>query len=170
LWTSQANRLSKLRLQAVNGGNLDTFDMYVTDLTQSKTCSTTGITINSIGTPTQTLLMFEIGNYAGTVYTLPSFGFGGGTNVGVNYYGITYYGVSLYGIIDPCNSGYYNTWSMWNPNNSGYHNIGFSTVFTNIIWLVPDSNSCVRMNGFGRVDSQLRLVWRTSVSVIDWAI
>jgi hypothetical protein len=119
---------SDVESHALNGGNVDTFDIFETDITNYAACSSTNNYVSAVGTPTNALLIFEIGNtIGGRIYTLPSFGDAGG----VNDRGYTYYGGSIHDIIDPYNAGYYNTYSMWNPDNNGYHNIGISTVFQN---------------------------------------
>jgi len=110
-----------------SGGDVDQFNITVIDHTNWYACSVSYHN-GKVGTPNEGLLMFERGNtQTGFLYTLPEFGDANG----VNFEGQVYYGSSLHGIIDPYNAGYYETWSMWNPNNNGYHNIGFSTVFSN---------------------------------------
>jgi hypothetical protein len=114
--------------EAVTGGSIDLFDVYEYDLVSYKACSVNAYSNGEVSPPTQALYIFERGNTVlGTYYTVPSFD----SSNGVNFYGYTYYGGSYHGILDSYNAGVYNTWSMWNPDNNGYHNIGLSTVMTN---------------------------------------
>jgi len=105
---------------AKSGGDVDSFDLYVTDTTSSHSCSVTSYHNSAVGTPYSSNFMVE----RASNYRLAKF-------TDVNLAGSMYYNGSLNGITYPYNDGYYDTYSMWNPDNNGYHNVGFSTVFSN---------------------------------------
>jgi hypothetical protein len=113
------NVVAEVINEGLHGGNDHLYDTYVTDFTNSTSCTVTGQDLTSMGKP----------YYADTVMTRPTIG-GGTTRLPkfteVDPTGFSNYGGSWVNYYNTYNSGWYNQYTM---QNSGNTNISVSVIY-----------------------------------------